>query len=82
MGALPAATHDAMAEPCAMGLGQQLTRCFLPKWNGSREDDRHSPGAEGHQIHWRRSFWILIQLQPAIQRIAHRPIVHLMAGAG
>jgi len=81
MGALPAATHEAMTEPCAMGLGQQLARRSLLKWHGSRQSNRHSPMAEGHQLHCGRSVWILIQLQPALLRNSHRPVVHLPAGA-
>ena len=80
VGAMPAATHKAMADPCAMGLSQQLAGCTLLERHGSREDNSDSPVAEGHKIHGRRSLWILIQLQPAILWNSHRPIVHLTAG--
>lgn len=81
MGPMPAATHGAMAESCAMGLGQQLTSHFRLEGHGSCEGDCHAIGAESDEIHRHRCVWILIELQQAILRHLHRPIVQLTAYA-
>lgn len=82
VGAMPAATHQTMAEPCTMRLGRQNTHQSLLERHGSRENNRHSPVAEAHKLHWLSRVRILPELQPAILRSCHRPIGDFTTGAG
>jgi len=81
MGAMPAATHMAMAETRSMGLRQQLSRGTLLEWTVSRQGEDDPSAAEGHQVHRDRNIRILIQLQPSILGRRHRPGLELTASA-
>ena len=78
---MPAQPHWAVADTRSMGLHHQQCACSLLEGNVRHQDDAHTLVAEREELHRCCLAIVKVELQPTPLRVAHRPILHVTAGA-